>query len=376
LSGVSGQEPAYPFDHPAVVQCERAVAEMRAGRPIILTEGDEAMAVLALDACTAAAYDRFCDTFPGPSQLYLAPARAMVLGIEAPQGALTPLAGLSFDQACELGYRRTETRPTIWSPAPGLAAAAARVARLGLLLPALVVVRVEPGRLHERPSILMLEAGDLDRGWQAAGRVFNLVARTRVPLKTVSGAEFVVFRGGLLQRDQVAVVVGAPDPLGAVPVRVHSACLTGDLFGSLKCDCGDQLRRSLSMLDSMGGGVLIYLDQEGRGSGLAAKMRAYGYQHEGLDTIDADAVLGFDADERVYEAAAAILDRLGYGKIRLLTNNPRKVALLQALGVDVVGRVPLLGGVTAENEGYLRTKAARAGHHIDLKRNGARSRLP
>ena len=365
MSGVNGPETARHFGHPAVVRCERVVSEMRAGRPIVITEGDDALAVLALDACVSDAYDLFRNVFSGPNHLYLSPARALVLGIKAPLGALTPLDGLSFAQACDLGYRRPEATPAEWTPAPALAAAAARVARLGLLLPAVVVVTVDPTRLGDGAH-LILSVGDLKRAWQSAGRAFDIVARTPVPLRNVGSAEFVVFRGGLLQRDQVAVIVGQPDPRGPVPVRIHSSCLTGDLFGSLKCDCGDQLHRSLSLLDAMGGGVLIYLDQEGRGAGLAAKMRAYGYQHEGLDTIDADAVLGFEADERSYEAAAAMLNRFGYRRIKLLTNNPNKVALLQTLGIDVVGRVPLFGGVTAENEAYLRTKAARAGHMIDL----------
>jgi GTP cyclohydrolase II len=339
---------------------------MRAGRPIVITEGDAALVVLALDACAPGAFDLFREAFPGPSYLYLSPARALMLGIKAPQGALTPLDGVSFAWACDLGYRSTEAVPADWTHAPALAAAAARVARLGLLLPAVVTVSVDPARLVDKYPFV-LSAGDLDLGWRSASRAFEVVARTRVPLKDIGGAEFVVFRGGLLQRDQVVVLVGKIDPCNPVPVRIHSSCLTGDLFGSLKCDCGDQLRKSLSLLHEMGGGILIYLDQEGRGAGLAAKMRAYGYQHEGLDTIDADAVLGFEPDERTYEAAAAILDHFGYQRIKLLTNNPRKAALLEALGIDVVGWINLFGGVTAENEFYLRTKAARAGHSIDLE---------
>jgi len=126
-----------------------------------------------------------------------------------------------------------------------------------------------------------------------------------------------------------AVIVGNPDLRGVVPVRVHSSCLTGDLFGSLKCDCGDQLRRALRTLKELGGGILLYLDQEGRGTGIAAKMRAYGYQHEGLDTIDADAQLGFGADERRYGSAIAMLRGLGVQRIQLLTNNPTKVQHLR-----------------------------------------------
>ena len=179
-------------------------------------------------------------------------------------------------------------------------------------------------------------------------------------------SEFAVFRGGVAQRDQVAIIVGQPDLSKPVPVRVHSSCLTGDLFGSLKCDCGDQLRRGLAKLKELGGGVLLYLDQEGRGTGIAAKMRAYGYQHAGLDTIDADAQLGFGPDERRYGSAVAMLHGLGIKRITLLTNNPSKVERLRAAGIEVVERIPVTGEITAENEQYLRTKAARAGHALDV----------
>jgi GTP cyclohydrolase II len=196
------------------------------------------------------------------------------------------------------------------------------------------------------------------------------VARTPVPLADVGTCDFVVFRGGLAQRDQIAIVVGEPDPTRPVPVRVHSSCITGDLFGSLKCDCGDQLRLGLRILKERGGGVLLYLDQEGRGTGIGAKMRAYAFQNHGLDTVDADAQLGFGADERRYEAAVAMLQGLGIRTIELLTNNPHKIALLAAGGIDVANRVPVMGTVTPENAGYLRTKADRAGHLMDLAELG------
>ncbi|MEE7547329.1 GTP cyclohydrolase II RibA, partial [Xanthomonas sp. Kuri4-1] len=201
---------------------------------------------------------------------------------------------------------------------------------------------------------------------RAAADSYELVTRTQVPLRGLGMSEFVVFRGGVAQRDQVAIVVGQPDFAQAVPVRVHSSCLTGDLFGSLKCDCGDQLRHGLAKLKELGGGVLLYLDQEGRGTGIAAKMRAYGYQHAGLDTIDADAQLGFGPDERRYGSAVAMLRGLGIARIQLLTNNPSKVERLRAAGIEVQGRIPVTGEITLENEQYLRTKAARAGHALDV----------
>ena len=139
-------------------------------------------------------------------------------------------------------------------------------------------------------------------------------------------------------------------------------------MGSKKCDCGDQLRNGLKALEKRGGGVMIYLDQEGRGTGIGAKMRAYHMQADGFDTVDADAVLGFGADERRYETAAAMLSKLGIRRVELLTNNPLKIAYLRACGVEVAGRSPVLGTVTPENEGYLRTKAKRAGHMMDVDR--------
>ncbi len=174
-----------------------------------------------------------------------------------------------------------------------------------------------------------------------------------------------VFRGGPALRDQVAIVVGHLDQSRPVLVRVHSACLTGDLFGSLRCDCGDQLRNALAQLATEEGGILLYLDQEGRGTGIRNKMRAYALQDEGLDTIDADATLGYSADERRYEIAASMLAKLGCRRIRLLTNNPDKVAGLQRAGIDVVGRRPLLATITEENQSYLSTKVERAGHLLN-----------
>jgi GTP cyclohydrolase II len=200
----------------------------------------------------------------------------------------------------------------------------------------------------------------------ARGRFeLEIVSRAQVPLAETSEVNFVVFRGGPVLRDQIAIVLGEPDRSLPVLVRVHSACLTGDLFGSLRCDCGDQLHNALAHLASEGAGVLLYLDQEGRGTGIRNKIRAYALQDEGLDTIDADATLGYAPDERRYDIAASMLAKLGYRRIRLLTNNPDKVVGLQRAGIEVVGRRPLLGTITDENRSYLSTKMHRAGHQLN-----------
>src|SRR5262249_35060571 len=152
-----------------------------------------------------------------------------------------------------------------------------------------------------------------------------------------------VFRGGEGLRDQVAVIVGPPDLSRPVPVRLHSACLTGDLFGSLKCDCGDQLRNTVQHMAEGEGGIVLYLDQEGRGNGIANKMKAYRLQAQGYDTYDADAALGFDLDQRRFDFAAEMLRQLGVRRVRLFTNNPEKIRALEAAGLEVVGSERALG---------------------------------
>jgi GTP cyclohydrolase II len=180
-------------------------------------------------------------------------------------------------------------------------------------------------------------------------------------------SEFVVFRGGEGLRDQVAIVVGKPDLSKPVSVRLHSACLTGDLFGSLKCDCGDQLRNTVRFMAEHEGGILLYLDQEGRGNGISNKIRAYKLQSQGYDTYDADEVLGFEADQRRFDFAAVMLKTLGAGKVRLMTNNPEKIAALAQAGLEVISDHRVLGRPTAENVSYLAAKRDRAGHYIDLE---------
>ena len=180
-------------------------------------------------------------------------------------------------------------------------------------------------------------------------------------------SRFVVFREKDSDFEHVAVIVGNPDFNGKEPVRVrlHSSCLTGDLFGSLRCDCGDQLRGTVQRLAKDGGGIVLYLSQEGRGIGIANKLRAYRRQDAGMDTLDANHALGFRMDERHFEVAAAMLKALGCTHINLLTNNPAKIAALRDAGIDVVEREGVKGGVNAHNQRYLLTKMKRGGHLFD-----------
>ena len=182
--------------------------------------------------------------------------------------------------------------------------------------------------------------------------------------------EIHLYFNSLDSKDYIALVMGDLGTDEPVLVRVHSECLTGEVFGSARCDCGEQLARSLQIISEAGRGVLLYMRQEGRGIGLADKLRAYNLQDEGMDTVDANLALGHQADDRHYDFAALMLRDLGVSKIALLTNNPSKVEELQTLGIQVVERLPLLGEVTPENERYLLAKAERMKHLLDLPQQG------
>jgi len=174
--------------------------------------------------------------------------------------------------------------------------------------------------------------------------------------------EVVMDEGG---QEHVALSMGdlrGPDP---VLVRVHSECLTGDAFGSLRCDCGPQLNAALAAVAERGWGCVLYLRQEGRGIGLHAKIQAYHLQDQGADTLDANLMLGHPADGRDYTVAATMLNSLGAGQVSLLTNNPDKVEQLRSYGIDVVERIPLVVGVGDDNRQYLKTKAERMGHQLE-----------
>jgi GTP cyclohydrolase II len=189
----------------------------------------------------------------------------------------------------------------------------------------------------------------------------RLVSRAKLPLDGIADAQIAAFRSEEDGNEHVALVIGA---FGGTPplVRLHSECLTGDVFGSLKCDCGPQLRHALKLIEEAGGGVLLYLRQEGRGIGLANKLRAYALQDRGLDTVDANLRLGFADDERGYSDAAAMLRELGIGEVRLLTNNPAKVSALEAAGITVVERVPHRMPTNPHNADYIATKQSKSGH--------------
>ncbi len=361
-------------------KAERGLFELRQGRALYVTDaaGCAGTLVAAVEGLTLRRLEQL-RSLGGPLRLVVTPHRAHAMGIAARVGetnlslALGPsetsdrILGLVTERrAAQAGPQLgSEARPATTAESAGLA-----LTRSGLLLPAVVSVEADSGSpvvtgWIEDGTILEVSTEDVERAAARSGIEITSVAEASVPLADAEQSRFIFFRegGGLLEH--VAVLIGPrdswPDP---VSVRLHSACLTGDLFGSLRCDCGEQLRESLRHFKNRGGGVLVYLAQEGRGIGLGNKLRAYTLQEEGLDTVDADGVLGFGADERCYDAGVAILRHLEIARVELLTNNPHKVAALEDGGIEVVKRMPLYGGINRHNLRYVQAKADRSGHWL------------
>ncbi|MFT3976077.1 MAG: GTP cyclohydrolase II [Sphingomonas bacterium] len=237
---------------------------------------------------------------------------------------------------------------------PEDARAALRLARIAGLLPAFFVI---PGGAGE----VTITPGDIDEH-EAAARL-TIAARARLPVAHAEDAEIVAFRTPESPGEHVALLIGAPN--GQAPlVRLHSECLTGDALGSLKCDCGPQLDAAIRAIEASGWGILLYLRQEGRGIGLVNKLRAYALQDQGFDTVDANTRLGFAIDARDFGVAARMLELLGQREVRLLTNNPAKVAGLEAAGIRVAERVAHALPPNRHNERYLATKRDRTGHQL------------
>jgi GTP cyclohydrolase II len=217
---------------------------------------------------------------------------------------------------------------------------------------------------HSLDDLLCADVVALEAAADATFGTVRPCGSARVPIDGCETARMMTFRSEDDGTEYLVIQIGDPSLVSDPLVRLHSSCLTGDLLGSLRCDCGQQLRSSVALMSQEGCGLLIYLPQEGRGIGLSNKIRAYCLQDDGLDTIDANHALGWESDVRSYRIAADILKMLSSERIRLLSNNPLKVASLAAHGIEVVARVAHLVPVTTFNSRYLATKAQRCGHFL------------
>jgi len=354
---------------------DEAIVAFRRGDPVLLDGENGAVLAVAAELVTEESLNRLRNMSSRRLSVVLTRRRAVALGL-APRSALagavrvTVGAQLSAavirnlaDPAASLGAEPPGLGPEPATAEPG-ALAAVTLAKLADLLPAALVLWLVPAEAalaRRRADFAVVEmTAVLNR--RAALTGLARVAEARVPLTNAENARLIAFRPGDGGTEHLAILIGAPDPSGGVLVRLHSECFTGDVLASLRCDCGEQLQGAIAAIAAAGGGVLLYLAQEGRGIGLVNKLRAYQLQDAGFDTIDANEQLGFDADERVYLPAAEMLKQLGFTTVRLLTNNPDKVAALQRYGITVTERVPHVFPANGHNERYLNTKATRGGH--------------
>ena len=363
------------WSRPPARALDAALVALRRGEPVLLAGRDDAMLVLAAEFVDDDNLRRLRQVSPRPLHLVLTRRRAIALGL-AGRDALSGAVSITLppqlpavvirnlaDPAASLGVEPPGLGPEPANAEAGERAAVA-LAKLAALLPAALILPLaspEAALARRRPDIAVVEAEEvLTR--RAALTGLTQVAEARVPLADAENARLVAFRPGDGGSEHLAILIGDPDPGVTVLARIHSQCFTGDVLGSLRCDCGDQLRGAIAAIAEAGGGVLLYLAQEGRGIGLVNKLRAYQLQDAGFDTVDANEQLGFDADERVYLPAAEMLRQLGFNTVRLLTNNPEKVSALERNGIRVIERVPHVFPANGHNERYLQTKATRSGH--------------
>jgi GTP cyclohydrolase II len=344
----------------------RARADLRMGVPVVLDGGALVLAAETLDAA------RLADVraLGGQTVLAVTGRRAETLKARAYDGDIARIvlpadATLNWvrsiaDPADDLRAPMKGPLRTAREGAAELHRAAIAMVKAARLLPAAIVLPLEDAAAFAVQNNLTLVPADaaLDTGLSP----LNPIISARLPLEVSEAGRLHIFRPDDGAEEHYAVEIGQPDRSQPVLSRLHSACFTGDLLGSLKCDCGPQLRGALAQMGTEGAGVLLYLNQEGRGIGLANKMRAYSLQDQGFDTVEANHRLGFEDDERDFRIGAEILKRMGFSAVRLLTNNPAKVARMEHCGIKVMERVPLKVGENAHNHAYLATKAAKSGH--------------
>lgn len=349
-------------------QMARARADLRMGLPIVLRQGDSAMFAASAETLSAERLAALCARAAEPV-IAITARRAETLKARAYDGDLArillpPDAGLSWVQAIAdpAGDLMHPMKGPLTSQRAGSASAhraAIQLLKDARLLPAAILAPASG-------DISGLTALDLDALRPELERRHPLspVIHARLPLEVSEAGRLHIFRPDDGGEEHYAIEIGRPDRSQPVLARLHSACFTGDLMGSLKCDCGPQLRAALAQMGTQGAGVLLYLNQEGRGIGLANKMRAYSLQDQGFDTVEANHRLGFEDDERDFRLGADILRNMGFSSVRLLTNNPAKIAMMEKSGISVHERVPLKVGENAHNHGYLATKAQKSGHML------------
>ena len=347
----------------------RARTDLRLGLPVVLVGDGRAMLCTAIEAMDGARLTALRGY--GVPELALTQRRAETLKARAYDGDLARIAvpkdadmrwlRALADPADDLRVPMKGPLTSLRDGSADLHRTAIALAKSAQLLPAVLLVPVDDGLAiaaqNDLTVIAQADCAGLDRL-----PLLSPVISARLPIAASDAGRLHIFRPDDGGPEHYAIEIGRPDRDQPVLTRLHSACFTGDVLGSLKCDCGPQLHAALAQMGATGAGILLYLNQEGRGIGLTNKMRAYSLQDQGFDTVQANHRLGFEDDERDFRIGASILTKLGFSTVRLLTNNPKKLAMMASCGITVTERVPLHVGQTVQNAGYLATKAAKSGH--------------
>ena len=342
----------------------RALSELRTGLPIVLEGTDSRALVAAAETLSPARLTSLRDI--GQAHIAITARRAEVVRAMVYDN---DLARLRIPSDADISWLRGMADPSLDLTHPmkgpfqplrggdaGLERAAISLCKQAHLLPSALIVPISKSATF--PDLISLDISDLSSNEE----LLTHIAAARVPLAVSKDTRVHVFGHGSDYSEHYAIEIGNPARDTPVLSRLHSACFTGDILGSLKCDCGAQLNVALQHIADEGEGVLLYLNQEGRGIGLANKLRAYALQDQGYDTVEANHRLGFEDDERDFLTGAHILEKMGFSSVRLMTNNPSKVAKMEEAGIKVAERVPHRFGETEENSTYLKTKAAKSGH--------------
>ncbi|WP_417793773.1 GTP cyclohydrolase II [Terasakiella pusilla] len=367
---------------PSLLTVDRAISDLRRGQIVVIEDDSGALTLtLASEGATKTAIQRLKSLSNHQPHLILTSTRVHTLGLgqfnnkavcvemgkalrpDLIEGLVNPLATISKNDFFDITFSDV--------PLQSGESASVGLTKLARLIPSSITARIEtedkPENLDQwlkDEHLLRVKAADIFGYEEMAARSLRAVSDAQVPLADAPNTKIVAFRpadGGI---EHFAIIIGTPDSQDPVLIRIHSECFTGDLVGSLRCDCGDQLRGAIKSIADQGSGILLYLAQEGRGIGLVNKLRAYKLQDTGVDTFDANEQLGFDADERVYLPAAQMLSHLGVNKVRLMTNNPEKVSVLKSCNVDVVERVEHAFETNKHNEPYIFAKATKGGHYL------------
>ena len=366
-------------NHESIVT-DRAADDLRRGLPVIVYDDKVACALIASETLTTHSHQEFLSKQTNNLDFGVLISKRRAETLKVPTKGREAIL-LCHDAAWSHKDIQTIADPTLdlSYPLKGPFAhqnradttaerAALKLLKIANLLPsglALVDEKEQVEKIFGGEAVMSISAATIDKYDQLKFAEIEEVVRANVPLDGANNTTIVSFRsrsGGL---ENLAIIINDPDTSKPVLTRLHSECFTGDLLGSLKCDCGTQLKMSISEIEKAGSGVLLYLAQEGRGVGLSAKLKAYTLQEQGYDTVDANLRLGFEVDERIYAPAAKILKMLNINTVKLMTNNPKKVKALEGCGIKVAERVAHHFPTNKHNENYLETKKTKTGHLID-----------